>query len=38
MNQELAQRDAQIEMLQQQMAALMSKVGTKRKTEDAAAA
>lgn len=38
MNQELAQRDAQIETLQQQMAALMSKMGKQRKTEDAAAA
>lgn len=38
MNQELAQRDAEIETLKQQMAALMSKVGGKRKTTEEAEA
>jgi len=34
MNQELAQRDAEIETLKQQMAALMSKMGSKRRTTE----
>lgn len=38
MNQELASRDAEIETLKQQMSALMSKVGGKRKSEEAAEA